>query len=133
MDSILVKEQQVTPRYIRAMKEYFNLSWSDFSVALRYDRKAAALFNMVRDPDKYLTPFAQRKVLRGIAALEKKVGHVHQITLTNGARRPPKTFGIAGNPRPCLNCKKAFYELPRDGFCSETCKDLFKAKGAKRK
>lgn len=133
MDTILVKAERVTPKYIKAMRAYFNLSWSEFSSALKYDYKGAALFNMVRDPEKYLTPYAQRKVLAGIARLEQKHGHVHHVTYTNGAKRAPKNFGFAGNPRACLNCKGKFYELPKDGLCSDECKELFNAKKRKRK
>lgn len=79
METILLKAESVTPKYIKQLKEKYNLSWGELHRYCNYDANGNALLNAVRDPEKYLTPLMQKKILRGVAKLMKERGDIHHV------------------------------------------------------
>lgn len=131
METILLKAEKVTPRYIKQLKEKYNLSWSELHRYCNYDARGNALLNAVRDPETYLTPLMQKKILRGVAKLEKEKGHVHEVTSL--VKFIPKRFRITKTFEVCKGHREYCTSLDKNGFCDAECKELFNAKREKRK
>ena len=79
METIFIKPADITPKYIKALKEKYNLSWSELHRYCNYDARGNALYNAVRDPEKYLTDLMKKKIVRGVAKLMKEKGEVHFV------------------------------------------------------
>lgn len=123
--------RKVNPRYIKQLLKEFNLTWADLHRACNYSARGNALYNACRQPEKYLTPLMQKKIIAGVAKLKKERGRVHHVEST--VRFIPKNYRITHAFVICKGHKEYCTYVDKNGFCGDECKQLFNARAKNRR
>lgn len=128
---ILLPKKQVTAKYILEVKEKYHLSWSDMDLRMRYAPRSKMSYHAYRHPEKFLSERFAKRFIGMVSQIEKEKGHTFEIV--SFIKHIPKMFRIAAPPVKCLGHNELTFNLPKNGFCSEECKELYRVKKTKRK
>lgn len=128
--TLIMNPQAITRAHIKELKERAG-SWVRFAKKLGYKSKST-IISAYAHPER-ITPKLQNRIREYEMELEAEVGHYFDVTLVNGVKHVPKRFRITQKMELCKGHREYCTYIDKQGFCNDECRELFKAKQARKR